>query len=436
MAGRGAFCAGGGWRSHHPYRYGGGRRLLRRKAAQPGAGSDRYGDRNRRRVGAALWLGYRAELGLAGYLLHQPADCICFDDCDLVVCSRRDVPGRGGRCGGWGAIRGGRGRSKLPCPYWGRESWQGARSYRLVGRTAAWSLVDLPEPGVIARSDHIYDRYNRHGEQPGSNREQSCPYWYRSIVAGIFIVLEVMIERRNLPLIELSLFKRATFSASSLVSLLVGAALIIAMVDIPLFVATVLGGGPIDSGLALLRLTVMIPIGAIIGGWLCGRITCRLTAIVGLIPAALGFWLMHLWPANVGWLQITTSTVICGLGFGLVIAPISTTAINAANKRQMGMASSTVTVLRMVGMILGLAALTSWGLGKFHDLLVAFRPPPGTTVLSPAYTTAYLKYVTFAAHEVFTSIFLAAGIVCLIAIVPAFLMEGRKSSPYELIRRG
>ncbi len=255
------------------------------------------------------------------------------------------------------------------------------------------------------------------------------------LLLAIFIVVEVLTERRRLPIIELSLFKRAAFSATSLVSLLVGAALIIAMVDIPLFVATVLGGGPIDSGLALLRLTVMIPIGAILGGWLCGRITCRLTGILGLIPAALGFWLMHLWPVSVGWLQITSSTVICGLGFGLVIAPIGTTAINAANNRQMGMASSTVTVLRMVGMILGLAALTSWGLGKFHDLLVAFRPPPGTTVLSPAYTTAYLKYVTFAAHEVFTSIFLAAGIVCLVAIVPAFLMEGRKSSPYAFIKR-
>ena len=241
--------------------------------------------------------------------------------------------------------------------------------------------------------------------------------------------------RRTLPVVELSLFKRATFSATSLVSLLVGAALIIAMADIPLFIATVLGGRPIDSGLALLRLTVMIPVGAIIGGWLCARITCRLTAILGLIPAALGFWLMHLWPVNVGWLQITTSTVICGLGFGLVIAPIGTTAINAANNRQMGMASSTVTVLRMVGMILGLAALTSWGLGKFHDLLVAFKPPPGVSVLSPAYTTAYVKYVTLAAHDVFTSIFLAAGILCLVAIVPAFLMEGRKPSPYTFLVR-
>jgi MFS family permease len=239
----------------------------------------------------------------------------------------------------------------------------------------------------------------------------------------------------TLPIVELSLFKRAAFSATSLVSLLVGAALIIAMADIPLFIATVLGGGPIDSGLALLRLTVMIPIGAIIGGWLCARITCRLTAILGLIPAALGFWLMHFWTINVGWLQITTSTVICGFGFGLVIAPIGTTAINAASNRQMGMASSTVTVLRMVGMILGLAALTSWGLGKFHNLLVAFKPPVGVSVLSPAYTTAYVKYVTLAAHDVFTSIFLTAGILCLVAIAPALLMEGRKSSPYAFLGR-
>jgi len=273
------------------------------------------------------------------------------------------------------------------------------------------------------------------------------------LLLAVFIVVEVYTERRSallsanqatragatprrtLPIVELSLFKRTAFSATSLVSLLVGAALIIAMADIPLFIATVLGGGPIDSGLALLRLTVMIPIGAIIGGWLCARITCRLTAILGLIPAALGFWLMHFWPVNTGWLQITTSTVICGFGFGLVIAPIGTTAINAVDNRQMGMASSTVTVLRMVGMILGLAALTSWGLGKFHDLLAAFKPPVGVTVLSPAYTAAYVKYVTLAAHDVFTSIFLAAGILCLVAIVPALLMEGRKSSPYVFLGR-
>src|SRR6266581_2853577 len=149
------------------------------------------------------------------------------------------------------------------------------------------------------------------------------------VLLAAFIALETFTERRkNWPVIELSLFKRTAFSATSLVSLLVGAALIIAMADIPIFIATVLARPPLDSGLALLRLTAMIPIGALIGGWLCARITCRVTAILGLVPTAIGFWLMHLWPLNVNWTQITVSTLIGGLGFGLVIAPIGTTAIN------------------------------------------------------------------------------------------------------------
>ena len=239
-------------------------------------------------------------------------------------------------------------------------------------------------------------------------------------------------ERHVLPMVELSLFTRWPFSASALVSFLVGAALIIAMVNIPLFIATVLGGQPIDSGLALLRLTAMIPLGAISGGWLCARISCRLTAILGLIFTATGFWLMHLWPIQVNWLEITSSAVIGGFGFGLVIAPIATTAINVVSNRQMGMGASVVTVLRMVGMILGLALLTSWGLGHFHNLLLAFKPPVGVIPFSDQYNKALAQYAVFAAHEVYTSIFLAAGFICLVAIIPSFLLEGRKPSLYAV----
>ena len=238
-----------------------------------------------------------------------------------------------------------------------------------------------------------------------------------------------------LPIVELSAFRRAAFSASSLVSLLVGGALIIAMVDIPFFVDTVLGGSALDSGLALLRLTALIPVGALLGGYLCPRITCRVTAVLGLLLTALGFFLMHLWPLNVNWFQITASTVISGLGFGLVIAPIGTTAINAVRSTQMGMASSTVTVLRMTGMIIGLAALTSWGLGRFHDIMIAFQPPAGAKPFDAAYNAALAQYTTSAGHEVYTSIFLAAGIISLVAVLPALFLEGKQSSPYALASR-
>lgn len=255
------------------------------------------------------------------------------------------------------------------------------------------------------------------------------------LLLATFIALEVFKERRkNWPIIELSLFRKPAFAATSFVSMLVGAALIIAMADIPIFIATVLNRPAIDSGLALLRLTAMIPVGALIGGWLCTRITCRWTAILGLIPTAIGFWLMHLWPLDVNWTQITISTLIGGLGFGLVIAPIGTTAINAASRRQIGMASSVVTVLRMIGMILGLAALTSWGLGRFRILAAAFRPPAGIPLFSPKYNELYGQYIISSAHEVYTTIFLIAGILCVIALLPALFLEGQRKPSPALVR--
>ena len=137
---------------------------------------------------------------------------------------------------------------------------------------------------------------------------------------------------------------------------------------------------------------------------------------------------MHLWPLNVNWSQITVSTLIGGLGFGLVIAPIGTTAINAASSRQIGMASSVVTVLRMVGMILGLAALTSWGLGRFRALAAAFKPPREVSVFSAAYNTLYGQYLVASAHQVYTAIFLAAGVLCVLAIIPALFLAGGKKT--------
>src|SRR5205085_7894430 len=91
-----------------------------------------------------------------------------------------------------------------------------------------------------------------------------------------------------------------------------------------------------------------------------------------------------------------------------------------------GMASSVVTVLRMVGMILGPAALTSWGLGRFRALAPGIKPPSNVPAFSATYNALYGAYLVKAAHQVYTDIFLAAGILCVIALLPALFLEGRK----------
>src|SRR5205085_3232512 len=226
-------------------------------------------------------------------------------------------------------------------------------------------------------------------------------------LAIIVLIAFVLVERKvRWPVVDLSLFKRFPLSATSLVSLFVGAALIIAMADIPIFVDAVLQRSVLDSGLALLRLTAMIPLGALLGGWLCGRITCRFTAVLGLLFTAVGFYLMSRWPIHVDWNQITISTVTGGFGFGLVIAPIGTTAINAVRARQAGMGSAVVTALRMVGMMLGLAALTSWALAYFKHLVSTYPSLPlsATTAQFGQWSQGYAAHILSSPHPDYSTV--------------------------------
>ena len=249
-----------------------------------------------------------------------------------------------------------------------------------------------------------------------------------------------LVQEKRWPVVDLSLFKRLPFSASSLVSLLVGAALIIAMADIPLFVDTVLSRQvneadiPLVSGLALLRLTAMIPVGALLGGWFSSRLSCRFTGVLGLLFVATGFYLMSRWPMNVDWTQITISTMTTGLGFGLVIAPISTTAIKAVRATQAGMGAAIITSLRMVGMMLGLAALTSWALAYFKQLASQFPSLPTTATNNQfaQWSKDYANHLINSAHTVYSAVFFATMILSLIAIVPAIFLWGNKASVEEL----
>jgi hypothetical protein len=210
-------------------------------------------------------------------------------------------------------------------------------------------------------------------------------------------------------MIDVRLFRQRAFTASIVSSLLVGAALVVALIDIPIFYLTVVNGTILQTGLSLLCMTVWIPLSAVVGGWLCHRLGCHLTAVLALALVAAGFFLMRFWPVHLGWPQLIGDTFLMGVGFGLVVAPLSASTLNAAGAARGGMASAVMTSTRMIGMILGLAALTSYGLARFHQLSAAYT-------LQQLSTPAILSDVL---RELYSEIFTAAALLCLVALVPA-----------------
>jgi MFS family permease len=237
--------------------------------------------------------------------------------------------------------------------------------------------------------------------------------------AVVLLVLFVVVESiRRDPLINLAVFRSRAFSAGSIFSFLLGMALVIALIDIPFFVLAVFGTDRVlDAGLALLRMTVMVPIGAFGGGWLVTRFGTRIVGAVGAAFTALGFGLMHFWTVHTGWGEITISAIITGIGFGLIVAPISSTALNATATQFFGVAASVVTALRMIGMMLGLAILTSWGVGRYEELTRSI--PSGEVVSDPQ---AYASAITAVTVHVITDFFTAGFVVSLLALIPAFFL--------------
>ena len=257
------------------------------------------------------------------------------------------------------------------------------------------------------------------------------PYPFLLAAAGVgLIALLALVEARTYqPLLAPALFRSWAFLTSNLTQILVGVALIIAMVTVPLMANTVMGKSPFTGALWLLRLTGVIPLGAVCGGLLVSRVGPSPLTAAGLALVALGMFLASGWELGVADPELTVHLLIAGFGFGLVIAPITVHALDSAADDYRGTAASLVVVSRMMGMTLGLAALSAWGVQHFQVLTEGLEfPLPLAGEAAGIFETRAAEYstnVNAAGLELFRRFFLAASIISLIGIVPALSMRRR-----------
>ena len=260
------------------------------------------------------------------------------------------------------------------------------------------------------------------------------PYPFLLAAVGVGLVaLLVLVEAKTFqPLLAPALFRSWAFLTSNLTQVLVGVALIIAMITVPLMANTVMGKSPFTGALWLLRLTGVIPLGAIAGGLLVSRLGSSPLTVAGLALVAVGMFLASGWELGVADPKLTVHLLIAGFGFGLVIAPITVHALDSASDDYRGTAASLVVVSRMMGMTLGLAALSAWGVQHFQGLTAGLEfPLPLIGEAAGIFETRAAEYsanVNAAGLELFQRFFLTASIISLIAIVPALGMRrGRRA---------
>ena len=244
------------------------------------------------------------------------------------------------------------------------------------------------------------------------------------ILAGLLILAGFVIaeNRTPAPLINLNMFRRSEFSAGNVASLLIGGGLIVPMANIPLYAATVLERDALGGGLLLLQMTLAIPVGAVLGGFVAARIGNSIVISVGAALAGAGLLLASRWGINAGDTVMIRDLLIAGGGFGLVIAPLASAVVSGAGHENAGVGAAMVSVSRLVGMMIALASVTPWALRRFNEAASVLPLPLGTGVENAAemesLNVQYQLGIKLAAGSMFADLFVLGAILCWAATVP------------------
>jgi MFS family permease len=248
------------------------------------------------------------------------------------------------------------------------------------------------------------------------------------LVLGLYVWRQL---RALEPLIPRQLVRSSRFAGVAAANVLIGAALMVALLDVPILGRLVFSLDQLAAGLLLTQFLIGVPVGAIVGGVVAGRIGERMTAVLGSLLAAAAFLQMSTWPASelairIGPLRSADiALAACGLGFGIVIAPLAATVLRLTRAQHHGLASSLVVLARVMGMLIGLSALTAFGLFRFRQIL-------GTPELTEPDLRARLEHldrlVAAAFLQEYREIFIIAAALCILAAMVVFTTIKGESS--------
>ena len=248
-------------------------------------------------------------------------------------------------------------------------------------------------------------------------------------VAAVLGFLFVRHERRtDDPLIDPAFFASRNLRVALFVNLIVGAALIIAMVDVPIFVNAIevdLERSAVLAGWVLAALTAAMAVASWVGGRLSERVSYRLPTIAGMAFASIALLVMGLtWTPDLNFVFAAGQLTVLGAGLGLVFAPTTATVVDASPAHQRGAAAAIVMIVRLVGLSVGLAALTAWGLARFNDLRSNLVLPP---ITSPDFPTVATEAAAELTASAISETFLAATGLTILGLFVAMLARSQRS---------
>jgi EmrB/QacA subfamily drug resistance transporter len=216
-----------------------------------------------------------------------------------------------------------------------------------------------------------------------------------------FVVLEL---RQRIPMLDLTLFRNATFAGANTVMFLVGLAMFGIFFYNSLFLQRVLHYGAIKTGATFLPMTLLIMFVAPAAGRISDRVGPRWLMGAGMTLLTGSLLLFATLDASSSWWNILPGLVVGGVGMAITMAPTTSAAMASVPVDKAGVGSAVINSMRQVGGSLGIAIM-----GTLVATQVNVKP------FDPRYSTEFVSGFHRALH-VGAALLLAGAIIAVSSI--------------------
>ncbi|PRX50808.1 EmrB/QacA subfamily drug resistance transporter [Nonomuraea fuscirosea] len=189
----------------------------------------------------------------------------------------------------------------------------------------------------------------------GSPRTLAC-----FAVAALALACLVPYElRRAEPLIDLRFFRSVPFAGATVIAVCALAALGGFLFLNTLYLQDVLGLSALHAGLYTLPMAGLTVVCAPLAGRIVGSAGPRVPLVVAGTGLTLSGLVLTGLSADMPLWRLMVAYVLFGLGFGMVNAPITNTAVSGMPRARAGVAAAVASTSRQIGQVLGVAVIGS-----------------------------------------------------------------------------